>query len=71
MKYTLRIKRTVTDIGYVDIEADNPSDALRKYWSPDYSKGEYVIFDDEIKWDDGAVDYDYDARVVYDKEEME
>lgn len=61
-KYTLKITRTRTDIGYVAIEAESKEDALRKYYYPDSSKGEYVIFDDEIDWleDDG----DYKTEVL-------
>lgn len=62
MEYVLKIRRTRTDVGYVTIEADNPDEALRKYWEPDYSKGEDAIFDDEIEWESESEDYD--ARVI-------
>lgn len=60
--YTLKITRTRMDIGYITINAESEEDALRKYYYPDSSKGEYVIFDDEIDWleDDG----DYKAEVL-------
>ena len=64
-KYTLKITRTRTDVGYVDIVAESKDDALRKYWEPDISKGEHAIFDDEIEWDAWASDEDYKAEVLF------
>lgn len=62
--YTIRVTRVVKDIGYVDIEAKDGKDALRKYWEPDFSKGENLIFDDEIEWQDPAARYEYTAEIV-------
>lgn len=62
MKYRLTIKRTREDFGTVEIEAESVEDAKRKYFEPDYSKGEEVIFDDEIDWDED--DYDYELTDV-------
>lgn len=57
-KYCLHINRVIHDNGTVIIDAESKEDAERKYWEPDYSKGERIIFDDEITWSDDAV-YDY------------
>lgn len=66
--YKLKITRTRVDYGYVLIEAENDDDAIRKYMEPDYNKGEYLIFDDEIEWEDSAAEYDYDV-VICDRKE--
>lgn len=68
MKYTLMVIRKVKDVGFVDIEANDWKDAIRKYWNPEPSKGEDIIFDDEVRWDDSATKYDYDV-VICDREE--
>ena len=62
MKYELRIDRISIDVGYVEIEAESEDDALRKYWEPDFSKGEDIIFDDEIAW--SHCDSEYTAHIV-------
>lgn len=58
MKYKLLIERKITHIGSVEIEAESKEDAERKYWEPDYSKGEEIIFDSEIDWDEIGADYE-------------
>lgn len=67
--YKLEITRTRVDVGYVTMEAESAEDAIRKYKEPDYNKGEYLIFDDEIEWD--FDDGEYDVEVVEDEEEEE
>ena len=61
MVYTLTINRTIEYIGTVEIEAESKEDAERKYLNPDYRKGEYLIFDDEIDWDDVGAEYHIDS----------
>lgn len=61
--YKLKITRTRVDYGYVLIEAASDDDAIRKYFEPDINKGEDLIFDDEIDWDDKD-ETSYDAKVV-------
>lgn len=58
MKYKLLIERKITHIGSVEIEAESKEDAERKYWEPDYRKGEEIIFDSEIDWDEIGADYE-------------
>lgn len=60
MKYKLKITRTLTDVGFIEIEADSAEDAKRKYFYPTHD--ERIIFDDEIDWHDG--DEDYEAEVM-------
>ena len=58
MKYRLFIKRTIETLGCIEIEAESKKDAERKYWEPDFDKGEHLIFDDEIEWDVEQSDYE-------------
>lgn len=58
MVYTLEITRTRRDVGHVQIEADSPEEALRKYWEPDFGKGEVFIWDCDIDWDEGNGEYE-------------
>ena len=52
MKYRLKIVRTITTEGYVDVEAKSKTDAIRKYFKP--KANEPLLFDDEINWDYSA-----------------
>lgn len=63
MKYLVEVTRTRVDVGYVTIEAEDQEEALRKYYAPDYSKGEELIFDSEIDWE--TKEENYDERVIY------
>lgn len=62
MKYELTIKRMVVESGTVVIDAGSYEEAERKYFEPDYSKGERIIFDEEIEWNDDCA---YDYEIVY------
>ena len=65
MLYTLEITRIRRDVGHVQIEADSPEEALRKYWEPDFDKGEDFIFDCDIDWYDED-EGEYEAEIEND-----
>ena len=72
MKYRLEIMRRATDIGYVEVEAESREDALRKYFEPDISKGEELIFDSDIDWScDTEYEYDAEVECEYDEDVAE
>ena len=60
MKYNVRVVRTTTDVGYVAIEANSATDAVRKYYHP--STCEDVIFDADIDWEYGDPEYTCEVK---------
>lgn len=57
MVYTLTINRAIFYEGTVDIKAESPEEAKRKYFRPNPEWNEHLIFDDEIDWDEYNAEY--------------